>query len=88
MKMNDLRTKAIQEEKRFFPVRDCSICGYMMGYEVLDIHFNHVGFNTGCDCVTYKNITQSSWDEMEKFYNTQSPEGKKELDKQWWGENE
>lgn len=86
--MNDFKTKAIEQDKRFFPVRDCSICGYMMGYVVLSADHSNLGFDTGCDCVTYSNINHSNWDEMKNMYESQTDKGKAILDKQWWGDDE
>jgi hypothetical protein len=81
-----IQAKAKEHDKKFFPVRDCSLCGYMMGYVVLSHDFKNVGLDTGCDCVTYTNVNQSSWDEVERFYSSHSEEGQKELNKLWWGE--
>ena len=80
----NIKAKAIELNKTFFPVRDCSICGYMLGYVVMNRDFSNLGFDTGCDCVTYSNINQSSWEEMERFYNSQSDESKAELNKLWF----
>lgn len=81
-----IKDKAIALEKTFLPVRDCSLCGAMIGYVVLDRDYNHVGFDTGCDCVNYSNVNESSWPQVDHYYDIQTDKGKKHLDKLWWGE--
>lgn len=55
----------------YWPVRECSICGYQLGY-----HFSvsgNVAFDPGCDCVRYRpGFVARSWQEVANLYNLQT----------------
>lgn len=55
----------------FYPVRECSICGYMCGYV---IEGDAVGYDCGCDCVPYQNVKPRLWKELAQTYNLNQPE--------------
>ena len=65
-----------------WPVHDCSICGYSCGY-VFD--GNNVGYDSGCDCVTWENIRPSSWADVADFYNMQHSPKIIEAMNRFWG---
>ena len=54
-----------------FILRDCSMCGYPLGYV---FHADgRLGFDSGCDCVTYGPVVRDrEWDELADHYNRQS----------------
>jgi len=50
---------------------DCSMCGYMCAYLFRD---GLVGFDAGCNCVTYHDIRQASYQEIADWINMQNEE--------------
>lgn len=62
--------QAAQEKKLTrLHIRDCSLCGYPLAY-LFSPSYQHVGLDTGCDCVTYGPVIhESSWEEVAQHYN-------------------
>lgn len=55
----------------FYPVHDCSICGYTCGYR---FHGESVFYDSGCYCVTYTNLQPRDWQDLAYTYNMNQPE--------------
>lgn len=69
--IDELKQQAKDKNIQFYPVHNCSLCGYMCGYIIND---EQVGYDSGCDCVMYSNIQPRSWDDLAKTYNMNQPE--------------
>jgi len=62
--------ESVQRNKiDYIAVRDCSICGFEIHYL---IEQGQVGLNTGCDCVSYGNITEVTWEDLAETVNMQT----------------
>ncbi len=62
--------KAVKEHNiTNWPIHNCSICGYECGYLFKD---GKVGYDSGCDCVSYSNIQQRPWSDIVEQYNMQT----------------
>jgi len=64
----------------FYPTGACSMCGYRIGFNVCR---GDVVLDTGCDCVTYKGLRNSSFKEMIDLYESMNTQYKFEVLKQW-----
>lgn len=77
----DFRRQAETIGLTYWPVRRCSLCGYLLAYI---FEGNTVRYDAGCYCVVYQRIEPRSWDEVADFYNMQScPATVKEFDEFW-----
>lgn len=85
---NEFKQAAIAKNIQSWPIRDCSLCGYMLKYIFSDDK-EQVAFDTGCDCTSYPNVYHfSSYEDVAQHYNCQtSKEYIKEMD-DFWGFNE
>lgn len=74
--------KAVKERGiQRWNIHDCSMCGYSCGY-VFNIHC--VSYDSGCDCVIYNSIRQSSWVAVAEQYNMQTdPSVIEKMNKFW-----
>lgn len=52
-------------------IRNCSMCNYPLAYL---FEQGDVGFDAGCDCVTYHNIRLSSYQAVADHVNIQNDE--------------
>lgn len=69
-------------------IHHCSMCNYPCGY-VFTMDYKHVGYDSGCHCVTYENITPCPWSALAEHYNMQrNPEVIKEMNEFWGFPNE
>lgn len=50
---------------------ECSLCGYPCGYL---IEGEHVGYDHGCNCTSYRDVSQSSYGAIAEWVNMQSRE--------------
>lgn len=83
----EFQESAIKHNISRWPTHDCSICGYKCGY-VFSPDKRHVGYDSGCDCVSYHAIRHADWERVAKIYNEAlSPDERKEADV-FWGFNE
>lgn len=67
----ELQKQAKEKEITFYPVHECSMCRYMCGYLIED---DIIGYDSGCDCVSYNNIEERSWEDLTATYNLNQPE--------------
>jgi hypothetical protein len=82
---NDFLEAAMKLNIRHWPIRECSLCGYLLGY-MFFYEESEVVYDNGCECVPYHNLRASSWDEVARMYNINSD--KPEIIKKyndWWG---
>jgi hypothetical protein len=79
---DQLKEQAKKIHLTFWPIHDCSICGYTCGY-----YFEHdwedVFYDSGCDCVTYSNIQERSWENVADNYNLNQPENNPKISKEF-----
>lgn len=70
MKSPDDFARAVSERQLSrFNLRDCSMCGYPVGYV---FGAGRIAIDTGCDCVTYGPvITETEWESLADHYNRQ-----------------
>lgn len=68
--VENFQQAAEKEEITFWPIHDCSMCGYECGY-IID--GDRVSYDNGCDCV-YNPPRQSNWQELADHYNRQQNE--------------
>lgn len=66
---NDFKTQVDKLKLGHWPLRGCSICGYMIGYLFKD---GGVFFDAGCDCVSYSSVQPRTWEDVAKQYNDQT----------------
>jgi hypothetical protein len=78
--VEELRDQATKINLRFYPVHECSMCGYPCGYKIFG---NEVLLDTGCYCVTYNNTEPSSWDQLAATYNMNQPENNPKISKEF-----
>jgi len=86
---DELKQQAIAKNITFYPVHNCSMCGYQCGYVIEN---DKVGYDSGCDC-TYNagGIELRDWDDLARSYNMNQPENNSrispkfldELNKTW-----
>lgn len=84
----ELKTQAKKINLTFWEVHNCSMCGYKCGYIISD---DNVFYDAGCDCVSYNDTQEKTWDELTETYNRNQPENNpeislkylQELDKIW-----
>ena len=77
----EFRNAAIKHNIGAWRVRECSICGYPIGY--LFFRDREVYFDGGCDCC-YGDLRPSSWEDVAEFYSAQTNENViAEFDKFW-----
>ena len=69
--IEQFKNAAIEKKIIKWNIHDCSMCGYDCGY-VFAPDYEHVGYDSGCDCVSYKNINPSSWEDIRDHYNNQT----------------
>lgn len=80
---NDFKEAATKIKPNKWIIHHCSICNYPCGY-VFSSNYEHVGYDSGCDCVSYENIQPRSWDDLAAQYNVQNNEEYiKEMNKFW-----
>ncbi len=75
----DFKKSVIENGINFWPVRTCSICGYLIGYVFEE---DKISFDSNCDCVSYITPAQvSSYNDVAFTYNNLiNPETIKETD--------
>lgn len=85
MKTGEDFKRAVEEHGiTYWPVRDCSLCGYELAY--LFGHEDYeVIFDAGCDCVRIHKRHVRHWPDVANLYNMmiQDPEVKERV-KQFW----
>lgn len=67
-----------------WPIHNCGFCGYRCGYV---FEGSRVGYDSGCDCVTYSSITERSLDDVVSHYNLQTSEEVIKKMNEFWGFN-
>ncbi len=65
-------------------IRGCSMCDYPLSYYFFT-QFGDVAFDSGCDCVSYKNIQPKDWNDVARQYNIQTDEKIIEKYDAFWG---
>jgi len=62
-------------------IHDCSICGYQCGYVFEN---GEALYDSGCYCVSYKNVEPRTWEDVAGQYNMQkNAEVIKKMDEFW-----
>lgn len=77
-----LKEQAKKIDLHFFPVHECSVCGYSCGYRISG-DFESVGYDSGCYCVSDINVSPSSWEELTNTYNLNQPENNSKITKSY-----
>lgn len=72
----ELKQQAKNKGIAFYPVHDCSMCGYRCGFIIRD---EDVAYDSGCDCVTYTNIQPRTWENLANTYNMNQPENNPQI---------
>lgn len=71
LKIMEVSVEAFKEAiktKKFFPLRECSLCQFMMGFFPLMIDGEEkIVTDTGCDCVRYENVRPISDEDLEGY---------------------
>lgn len=75
--MNLEELKKIFKEKNIskWIIHRCSMCNYPCGY-IINYEGDEVLYDNGCYCVSYHKFTQSSWEDVKKFFE----DNKKDLE--------
>ncbi len=77
----ELKQQAIKENIQFYPVRNCSICGYPCWYRFYD-NYNRVTYDSWCDCCRWWE-QQRSWEDLANTYNINQPENNPKISKKF-----
>jgi len=85
MEAEDFKKASKKKGITFWPVHICSICGFNCGYEICG---EHVGYNSGCGCITCPGwIQERSWEDLAEHYNMQNSEKVIQKMNEFWGFN-
>jgi hypothetical protein len=82
---DELKQQAIKNHIDFWPVHNCSICGYACGYYFENNH-EDVFYDAGCDCVNYSNVQKRSWENLADNYNLNQPENNPKIKQEYLDE--
>lgn len=80
---DELKAQAIKIGLKFYPVNDCSMCGYRCGYIITS---DKVAYDSGCYCVGLSDIENSSWEDLAGVYNLNQPENNHEISQEFLDE--
>lgn len=85
---NDFREATKTNNINYWPIHNCSLCGYECGF--LFWHdAGEVVYDAGCHCVKYSMIYIRSWEDIVVQYNLNIDRSEIiEKYNQWWGFNE
>ena len=80
--IEELKKQASEKNITFYPVHECSICGYMCGYIISgeDVKYDS---GCGCGCINYSNIKKRNWEELAETYNRNQPENNPNIKKEF-----
>lgn len=81
--------EVVKKDKRFFiENHKCGVCGVPVGWEVSPNN-DSVYFNSNCNCSSFStDLRQSSYEDIVRHINMQSPECQKENYKEFYIEEE
>ena len=69
----ELKKQVEEKVISFYPVHNCSMCGYRCGY-IISNDFEQVDYDSGCGCTGSSNVQRSSWNDLTETYNRNQPE--------------
>lgn len=78
----DFRRAAKEHNIVRWGIRDCSICGYGLAY---DIDGEKITFDSGCHCVDYQCHIERTWQDLADHYNLQTDVATIERYNEFWG---
>ena len=78
--VEELKRQANKIKLTFYPVHNCSLCGYRCGYI---INGDKVSYDSGCYCVKYMYIEERSWKDLAETYNINQPENNPDVSKEF-----
>lgn len=73
---DELKAQAALKGITFWPVHDCSICGYTCGYY---LYLEKPYYDSGCNCVYSQNLDPRSWEDVAYTYNLNQPENNPQI---------
>lgn len=65
----DFREAAIERKIDYWPIHDCSICGYECGFLFFQYEEAEVVYDNGCDCTRRYIKSARNWDNVAELYN-------------------
>jgi hypothetical protein len=68
---DEVKAAIVGSNVKRWKLHNCSMCGYPCSYLFAA---EDVGYDAGCDCVSYHNIRPSSYGEVADTLNMQKPE--------------
>jgi len=78
----ELKAQAKIKKITFYPVHECSMCGYMCGY-VFANDWEAVGYDAGCDCTYGSQVEMRDWNSLAETYNMNQPERNPKIDQKF-----
>ncbi len=64
----DFKQAALKLKLKKWEVHRCTLCNYPCGY-IFSPDYEHVSYDSGCNCVGYENLNDRSWDDVANQYN-------------------
>lgn len=78
--IEELKAQAAKIGLGFYPVHNCSMCGYPCGYI---IEGDRVAYDSGCDCTSYSNVQPRDWQDLARTYNMNQPENNPKISQEF-----
>jgi hypothetical protein len=77
----ELKDQAKRLGLSFYPVHDCSLCGYKCGYVIsADLGLE---YDSGCYCTSGSYEEIRTWDDLAATYNLNQPENNPKISKDY-----
>lgn len=84
----DFKKSAIENNIDYWPVHNCSMCGYECGYIFFMFEEAEVAYDHGCDCTRRRDKSKRDWSDVADQYNMQKhPDVIKKMNEYWRFEN-